>query len=214
MVQYSGNETIYVPKPHGNQKRPGGTAEFTQSAPSLFEGIVKETQKGKKPNAVYATLMQESNLGTMQGVLTPRNNKQIQNKQYYEKTKKRFGKDDVGNLLELAKQLDNFVWSIDFHPDLDVVIGLKEMFDLFNELLETQTHFQITLGYDTTFKCGNFYISPILFRHIYFENSPVIPLAFLIHDRKLTTTHEKLFRQLKERIPNLGKMEIPLIVDR
>ena len=151
----------------------------------------------------------------MQGVLTPRNIKQIKNFQVQKRASQRISKDDVGNLLELAYQLNDFVWDIDVYPELDVVIGLKEMMDIFNELLTTQSDkFQISLGYDTTFKCGNFYISMILFQHILFEGSPCIPLAFLIHDRKLTITHEKLFKQLKNLIPNLSKVKTPLILDR
>ena len=73
--------------------------------------------------------------------------------------------------------------------------------------------FQIILAYDTTFQLGDFYVSPILFRHIYFIGSPIIPLAFLVHDQKYQVSHEKLFSKLATKIPNLKKKKVPIIID-
>ena len=56
----------------------------------------------------------------------------------------------------------------------------------------SQNQFQVILAYDTTFQLGDFYVSQLLFRHIYFDFSPIIPLAFLIHDGKCHMYHEKL----------------------
>ena len=85
---------------------------------------------------------------------------------------------------------------------------------IFNYLLTLQgSEFQLILAYDTTFQLGDFYVSPLLFRHIYFKGSPIIPLAFLIHDRKFQISHEKLFSKFQEKIPNLRKNKVPLITD-
>ena len=59
-----------------------------------------------------------------------------------------------------------------------------------------------------------FYVSPILFRHIYFFVSPIIPLTILVHDRKFQTSHEKLFSKLMEKITNLKKKKVTIIIDR
>ena len=69
--------------------------------------------------------------------------------------------------------------------------------------------FSIILAYDTTFYLGN---SLCLFRHIYFVCSPIIPVAFLIHERKFQVSHEKLFSKLVQKIPNLQE-EVPIIND-
>ena len=45
------------------------------------------------------------------------------------------------------------------------------------------------LSYDTTFQLGNFYISPLLFRHTIFSNKPTILAIFMLHERKKTETH-------------------------
>ena len=92
--------------------------------------------------------------------------------------------------------LDDFIWQIDIFPNLDCIFGLKEIMDTVNDLLILQRNeFQIVLAYDTTFQLGDFYVSPLLFRHIYFNGSPIIPLAFLVHDRKFQVSHAKIFFQ-------------------
>ena len=124
-------------------------------------------------------------------------------------------RDDIYNLYALALELDNFVWPIDIFPNLDSIIGLTDIINLFNDLLTLQSEdFQLILAYDTTFQLGDFYVSPLLFRHIYFNGSPIIPLIFLIHDRKFQVSHEKLFTKLSEKIPNLKKKKVPIIIDR
>jgi len=40
------------------------------------------------------------------------------------------------------------------------------------------------LSYDTTFQLGDFYVSVLCFRHTLFKEAPVIPAAFLVHERK------------------------------
>ena len=83
--------------------------------------------------------------------------------------------------------------------------------DLFYDLLTLQSEeFQIILAYDTTLQLGDFYVSPILFHHIYFQGSPIIPL---VHDQKFQVSHEKMFSKLAKKIPNLKKKKVPLIAE-
>ena len=64
----------------------------------------------------------------------------------------------------MALEFDSFIWQIDIFPNFDVVIGLKDIFDMFNDLLTVQSsEFQIVLAYDTIFQPGIFYVSPISF---------------------------------------------------
>ena len=119
------------------------------------------------------------------------------------------------NLYALALELDDFIWQIDIFPNHDCIFGLKEMMDTVNDLLTLQTNeFQIILAYDTNFQLGDFYVSPLLFRHIYFNGSAIIPLAFFVHDKKFQVSHAKFFSKLTEKIPNLKKKEVPLIMVR
>ena len=65
---------------------------------------------------------------------------------------------------------------------------MKGLIDGINVLLDTKSG--TLLGYDTTFKLGDIYVSVLVFRHAMFNDSPVIPVAFLIHDRKFQKVHE------------------------
>jgi len=58
-----------------------------------------------------------------------------------------------------------------------------EIVDLFRELCATDSQSQVhVLSYDTSFCLGDFYLSPLLFRHTDFEPAPVVPLAYLLHE--------------------------------
>ena len=52
--------------------------------------------------------------------------------------------------------------------------------------LEHSSH---SLSYDTAFQLGDFYVSPLLFRHIVFKEEPCILAMFLIHERKLNESN-------------------------
>ena len=71
------------------------------------------------------------------------------------------------------------------------------------------------MSYDTTFQLGDFYVSPLLFRNILFSKSPVMLAIFLIHERKLKSSHEELMRIIATEIPFLsnGKNTTPLVTD-
>ena len=94
-------------------------------------------------------------------------------------------------------------------------MGSKDIMNIFSHHLALQSNeLTLILAYDTTFQLGDFYVSPIVFRHIYFDGFPIIPLAFLIHNQQFQASHEKLFTKLTEKIPNLKKKKIPLIIER
>ena len=86
-------------------------------------------------------------------------------------------------------------------------------------MLQVQTRdsheYSQLLSYDTTFKLGNFYVSPLLFRNILFETKPVMPSLLMIHERKLKTTHDELMRVVSQLLPSLvnGSHTIPLVTD-
>ena len=73
----------------------------------------------------------------------------------------------------------------------------------------------ILLSYDTTFQLGDFYVPPFLFKHVLFESHPVIPVAFLLHERKFQIAHTEIMEHLREEIPSLStaKLPVPIVVD-
>jgi hypothetical protein len=86
---------------------------------------------------------------------------------------------------------------------------LPEIIETFKDIIELKY-----LVYDTTLNLGDCYVSPIVFKHVLFEESPLVPLAFLIHERKHAKWHQLLFKYLKDKIPRLDKKKIPFVVDQ
>ena len=69
------------------------------------------------------------------------------------------------------------------------------------------------LSYDTTFKFGDFYISPLLFRAVCFVESLVMPAMYLIHERKLTSTHQTMCTVLAVKVPELLNARVAFVTD-
>ena len=66
--------------------------------------------------------------------------------------------------------------------NLYVVSRLPEMDAHISALLRQKQ--KLVFGYDTTFKCGDFRTSILIFRHPYLEDNRVVPGAFLFHSTK------------------------------
>ncbi|CAG2237568.1 unnamed protein product [Mytilus edulis] len=115
---------------------------------------------------------------------------------------------------KLSSHLDGFVKQLTLYPDLVAVVSLPEIITQFNQLLDVKSDEQLYLSYDTTFNLGDCYVSAIVFKHILFKETPLIPLAFVIHDRKFGSVHETLFNFLKFAVPKISKKEFPIVVDR
>ena len=183
LIEYIGDETVYKPRPHGNTKDKSDQ-EFQRTAPSVMKEISENLISFNSVSSTYSKLISKHNEPKTRGVMNPINRQQVKNVQKKQlRAKQRISRDDLYNLYALAIELDNFIWQIDIYPNLNSIIGLEDILNLVNDLLTLQSdEFQVILAYDTTFQLGNFYVSPTLFRHIYFIGSPIIPLAFLVHD--------------------------------
>lgn len=146
-------------------------------------------------------------------IFTPKNVKQVSNLQTRHRQRLRLSHDALYNLHELSFDLQIFVQKIVTYPDLVVVCGLEPMFKNLNRLL-TITEGQL-MSYDTTFQLGDFYVSPLLFRNVLFSKTPVMPAAFLLHERKTKPCHEEMMRIIARELPNLvnGKKVVPMVTD-
>ena len=110
--------------------------------------------------------------------------------------------------------IDSYIYEIKTAPDLQVIVGYKDIFEEYDRLLQLKTEDPIPLYYDTTFCLGDFYVSTLAFQHIMFEESPVMPLAFMVHERKFQKCHEQFLDLVKTKIPRLEKKNVPIITDR
>ena len=182
-----------------------------------FPLVLKELEKSEVlPSVAYKRKVAAS--GTSyehHSVQLPRNRKQVKNVQSRFRQRLRISHDALYNLHELAYDLDDFVHEIVTYPDLIVICGLKPMLTEINRLLQLEFPSSQLLSYDTTFKLGDFYVSPLLFRNVLFVKSPVMPAMFMLHERKLRSSHDQLMRVVAHEIPCLisGKLMVPLVTD-
>jgi hypothetical protein len=183
-----------------------------------FPSVLRDLEKSKViPSVAYKRKVSTTAISQEHhSVQLPRNKKQVKNLQSRHRQRLRISHDALYNLHELAYDLENYIHSLTTYPDLIVVCGLKPMLQEINRLLqiESPASHQL-LSYDTTFKLGDFYVSPMLFRNVLFEKNPVMPAMFLLHERKLISTHEQLMMVVAKELPCLvnGKLLIPLVTD-
>ena len=210
LLHYVGDETIAIDFPHGNSKL---GQNFYRTCPSVLKG--KAELKDLPGNIYKDCVSQNDCLPEYHSILKPRNSKQIRNLQERERQKYRLTHDALYNLHELAYDLSDYVIMIKTYPDLVVICGLHVLCNELNQVLMTESELPQLLSYDTTFQLGDFYLSPLLFRHIIFSSSPVVPVLFLIHERKFQTCHEEFMQEVSKLVPSLthGKKMIPLVTD-
>jgi len=75
-----------------------------------------------------------------------------------------------------------FVRTIATFPDLTVCLGLSQLLDQL--LVPTMMLCCLSLSYDTTFCMGDFYLSFLVLYCSAFVEQPVMPVAFVLHQRK------------------------------
>ena len=109
--------------------------------------------------------------------------------------------------------MPSFIYDIHMTPDFTVQCCLQETVKEFQSVTKTARQ-PPYLVYDTTFNCGDFYVSILAFRHTAFKNAPTIPMACLIHDRKKGGAHDSFFRLFTERNPFLNNDGIIIVTDR
>ena len=164
LVHYIGDHTLSIPRAHGNTVSDDRKVFFATKKSTLNN--LKETVFVKDPHKLYKEKIAEPSSENIAEL--PRNLKQLQNLRYKIHNEKRFTRDALYNLHELAYSEDGFVWDIRTYPDLLVVCGDRNIIEELDNLLHIPGNGQI-LSYDTTFSLGEFYVSPILFRHISFK---------------------------------------------
>ena len=56
-------------------------------------------------------------------------------------------------------------------------------------------------------------MSVLCFRHTLFNESPIIPAAFLVHERKFEAHHEELFKVCVKLVKSLKDTHVPIVTD-
>ena len=193
---------------HGNAKKSG---PYIRTAPSVLR---EAAETYKDPSIHYKEKVACSGVPfTHEATLKPRNPRQVTNAQAQVRKSRKYTQDDLFNLVELTVDLKDYIHRMFLVPELGVVLAHRAMLQEFRAVLSTtgQQQQQQLLSYDTTYNLGDFYVSPLLFRHILFKNAPMMPVAFLIHEKRTQFTHEILMDFIATEVPEITGA--PLVTD-
>ena len=204
-----GDSEAYQNLPHGNRKR--NNRPHKRSKPSLINTIKSQTNGA--PKAVFESMKSEQPESLITGISIPRNTRQIKNIQAKIRKDGKLSHDSLYALHLLVDHLDNYILSIKTTPDLEVIVGNNEIFEEFKKVLTLKDE-TISVFYDTTFCLVDFHVSTLSFQHLMFKEKPIIPVAFMIHERKFQKCHEQLFDLIKSKIPKLNSKHVCVITDR
>ena len=186
LVHYIGDEGAAKDFPHrGAIQQPD--KPFVRTCP-LYLKACEEMCKNEKANVVY-----KKEVASMKckpehvAIQAPRNMKQLRNLQQKQLHQSRISKDDLYNLHEIAYDTPGFIWKITTYPDLICVCGLHKILEELEKVVALKaTPGMQLLSNGTTFQLGDFYVSPLIFRHTVFKERPCIPAMFLIATREET----------------------------
>ena len=192
LIHYIGNEAHAIDFPHGNTSQESERAHV-RTCPSVLDSL-RESCQHDTAAVVYRNHITNNPSSAHLAILQPQDTRQLKNINSKQQRMQRLSHDSLYNLHEIAIDMPDFVHSIHTHPNLVCVCGSKQLLDEFDCVLLLQSPVSQLLSYDTTFQLGDFYLSTLTFRHTLFEKGPVVPVAFLLHERKLISCHEELFK--------------------
>ena len=210
LVHYVGDHSKVTPMPHGNRNN-HLERNYTKTFPSTLKSMANQQHS---PKAVYCNLVSTPCSSVHVPSALPKNVEQVRNKMKNEKRKTRISKDDLYSLNAIANCIPKYVLNYILFPRLILVFGVDSLWQELKSLKE-ETKF-VTLSYDTRFNLGDYFLSVLLLRHGAFKENPIIPLAFLLHQKKDKECHTTFFRTLKTQYSNIVKnaKNIIIITDR
>ena len=175
LIHYLGDESIDANFPHGNNKVQDAH-NFQRTCPSVLK---KLSSIDDFPANIYKKVIGNSDCPPeYQSAYQPKNTCQIRNLQKKERQRYRHSQDALYNLHELYYDLQGFIKSVTTLPDMIVICGLDSVINELEAILQIkESQLPQLLSYDTTFKLGDFYLSPLLFRHIL----SLVLLLFLLY---------------------------------
>jgi hypothetical protein len=152
----------------------------------------------------------------LQATATPKSLKQVWNALYRKRHQFRLTHDGTFNTFYVAQHLDDFVRRIVVFPkEANMIVCLikEDMARLLNEVLSLQ-NLKHLLAYDTTFGLGAHWVSVLSARLPIFDGSPLVPVAFLIHERKYKRDHEFFLKLVADACPALKTAAFTIVTDR
>lgn len=105
-------------------------------------------------------------------------------------------------------RLQGFVNSITLLPQTAITLANKNVLNVVSELVSLDAANRID-RFEFYYLsagpvAGGYCLSTLLFRHVFFESEPVVPVAYLIHERRHANDHRRLFELLKTKCPEVS----------
>ncbi|XP_045036456.1 mRNA cap guanine-N7 methyltransferase isoform X2 [Daphnia magna] len=164
--------------------------------------------KEKLPLEVYSELIHQPEGDTMDASM---NTQQIHNAQKSAQKAEHLSLDTLCNLNELRSET-HFVSDIHLAPSLLVICFKTNTIEEFKHLFHREDLFTPSLSYDSsTFQMDDYNLSILTYRQTEFEDLPVTPLMYMIHEKKVEKAHNFFFMRLNELIPELKAVETMII---
>ena len=111
--------------------------------------------------------------------------------------------DALYNLILLELDLGSFISFFQVLP-FTIVMGYdNKLVSILKKLIGRQDLPAQMLTYDTTFKLGDFYLSALIFKETEFSDTFLVPVAYVLHDRKLDEVHQLFFKMITQILPEL-----------
>ena len=217
LVHYVGDSTIHVDSKHGNAKKKTGF--YLPTLKSVMTEISSKSDN-MTPKLVYDQLPESTSNEKSQSrmpVDRPRDRKQCENVKYNDSKKKKISNDELYSTMELAVQTNNFVRKFTIYPDLLLHLASENILSVTKDITQTSNKnlkLKQLISYDTTFLLGEFYVSIVVARNIYFQGEPIFPVAFLIHDKKFRKYHQEFLKDIFEAAGLAKAVNIPFVTNR
>ena len=78
---------------------------------------------------------------------------------------------------------------VDVVPDYNSVMISQEIINFVTKLINQNNIEHVIFSYDTTYQIGDFYCSVLVMKVPCFVEEPVIPVSFVLHDRRFCEVH-------------------------
>lgn len=194
VVHYVGDQSLAILKPHGNCKSGKNHISTKKETFAKIQSNLKESKSNVKVcNLVKNELKKEDvNASLVNENCFPKPKQVAYQRSKITKEMVVFA-DDVMNLQLLKRSgLENFIHEITIEENLRVVLYEDEILKLAKRIFEYSLENQepVVVSYDTTFNLTTYYVSILCMKNIEFEEEPLVPIFYFIHQRRYGEEHE------------------------
>jgi len=202
LINYVGDASVQISAPHGNAKSEDKLSRpFVSTRKSKLEQMKSKTGS---VGVVYKELVTDAAGVDVEEhrVTAPRDRKQVENAQTTTRRELRVSHDGFFNLHTLGHET-KFIRYLVTIPDLICLMWSTQMWTNVLGLLNRKDIPNLCFSFNTTFDLGDCYVSCLVVRFEEFRKGPIIPLMYMIHERKLKDVHAFFYKKICEYFPQV-----------